>query len=154
MLTALTLALTLITGSPAVVEQVPTDPFLATAIRVVRGDFGPQPEWRMQAYQRGLRNGVTVRGHVWLTAYYPWEGRSGQVDARGNPCTLRTAAANRLPYGSYIWVAEPCQMRQVLDRGAHFNDAIADRRGCSLWADLWLTHEMDTHTTEYAVIGE
>ena len=142
-------ALTLLTAQP---EQLPSDPFLATAVRVVRGDFGPQPEWRMQAYQRGLREGVTVRGHVWLTAYYPWEGHDGRVDCKGNHCTLRTAAANRLPYGSYIWVAEPCQMRQVLDRGSERNDRIADRRGCSLWADLWMTQRMGTHITEYATI--
>jgi hypothetical protein len=155
MLAALAVALTLFTGQPAVAHtQNQQDPFVACALKVVAGDYGEVPAWKLEAYRRGLLNNTTVKGHVWLTAYYPWEGRSGQVDCKGNPCTLRTAAANRLPYGSYIWVAEPCQMRQVLDRGAHSNDHIADRRGTSLWADLWLTRSMGTHVTEYATVGE
>lgn len=130
-----------------------SDPFQRCAIRALAGEFGPLKPWQEEAYRLGLERGVMVQGRVWLTAYYPWEGRSGRVDCRGNPCSPRTVAANRLPYGSYIWVASPCGVRQVLDRGARSNDRIADRRGCDLWLDLWMTRRMGTRVTVYAVIG-
>ena len=132
---------------------LPSDPFQRCAMRALRGDFGPLKPWQEEAYRLGLERGVMVQGRVFLTAYYPWEGRSGRVDCRGNPCSPRTAAANRLPYGSYVWVANPCGVRQVLDRGARSNDRIADRRGCDLWLDLWMTRRMGTRVTVYAVIG-
>ena len=136
-------------------EEVPTtDPFTVTAREALAGKWGPLPPWKAHAYRLGLRQGVTASRRVWLTAYYPWEGHDGRVDARGNPCTLRTVAANVLPYGSYLWTADPCGMRQVLDRGAARNDRIAKRRGCNFWADLWMTREMGTHTTRAAVIRE
>jgi len=143
-----------LTGPPLpATPALPTDAFQQCAVKVLRGDYGEVPAWKLAAYRCGLDQGQQVRGHVWLTAYYPWEGRSGRVDSRGAPCTSRTAAANRLSRGAYLWVEEPCQMRQVLDRGARFNDRIADRHGCNLWADLWMTKPMDTHTTHYAVVS-
>lgn len=130
-----------------------SDPFQRCAVRALAGEFGPLQPWQREAYTLGLKRGVTVRGRAWVTAYYPWEGRSGRVDCRGNRCTPRTAAANRLPYGTYVWVANPCGLRQVLDRGARSNDRIADRRGCDLWVDLWMMRRLETRVTQYAVVG-
>jgi hypothetical protein len=102
---------------------------------VLAGEFGEVEEWKLEAYRRGLEAGVTVRGRAWVTAYYPWEGRSGRVDRRGNPCTLRTAAANKIPYGTYVWIENPCQMRQIVDCGA-----------------LWSRTRIGSRVTRYAVI--
>ena len=130
-----------------------TDPFQRTAVRALSGEWGALPDWKREAYARGLLAGVTVRGKVFLTAYYPWEGRDGRIDSRGNPCTPRTAAANLIPRGSYVWIENPCQMRQVLDCGAKSNDRVARRRGCDLWVDLWMTRRMGTRVTRYAVVS-
>jgi len=135
-------------------EALPADPFQRCAVRALAGEFGALAPWQREAYTLGLERGVTVKGKAFVTAYYPWEGRSGRVDCKGNPCTKRTAAANRLPYGTYVWVADPCGMRQVLDRGARSNDRVADRRGCDLWVDLWMTRRLETHVSGYAVVGE
>lgn len=132
----------------------PADPFQRCAVRVLRGDFGPVEPWKLAAYRRGLEAGVTVRGRAWVTAYYPWEGRSGRIDRRGNPCTLRTAAANKIPYGTYVWIENPCQMRQIVDCGAKSNDAIAQRKGARLWIDLWSRTRLGSRVTRYAVIGK
>lgn len=138
----------------AVPLAAPSDPFQRCAVRVLRGDFGPVEPWKLEAYRRGLEAGVTVRGRAWVTAYYPWEGRSGRVDRRGNPCTLRTAAANKIPYGTYVWIENPCQMRQIVDCGAKSNDAIAQRKGARLWIDLWSRTRLGSRVTRYAVIGK
>jgi hypothetical protein len=139
--------------APPLAMQFPDDPFQRTATRALQGDFGVLKPWQREAYTLGLERGVTVKGKVFLTVFYPWEGRSGCLDCKGNPCTSRTAASNRLPYGTYIWVANPCGVRQVLDRGARSNDRVADRRGCDLWIDLWMTRRMETRVTGYATIG-
>jgi len=133
---------------------LPSDPFQRCALRVLAGEFGEVEPWKLEAYRRGLEAGVTVRGRAWVTAYYPWEGRSGRVDRRGNPCTLRTAAANKIPYGTYVWIENPCQMRQVRDCGAKRNDRIAQRKGARLWIDLWSRTRLGSRVTRYAVIGK
>lgn len=132
--------------------QDPSDPFQACALRALRGDFGELPPWKREAYLRGLERGVRVRGWAWRTSYYPWEGRQGRIDARGKPCTLRTAAANRLPLGTYVWIQTPCQMRQVLDRGSRYNDRVAKHKGADLWLDTWEPRPCENTVTRYAVI--
>ncbi len=129
------------------------DPFQQCAAKALRGDYGCLQNWQTHAYQLGLRRQVTVRGLAWRTSYYPWEGRQGRIDARGRPCTRRTAAANLLPRGAYIWLAEPCQMRQVLDRGAHHNDHVARRKGAEVWVDTFETRFCENTLTAYAVIA-
>ena len=137
-------------SSPA----LPSDAFRTCAVQALSGRWGPIAPWQRKAYQRGLDQGVTVGPRIWLTSYGPWEGRMGQVDARGRRCTDRTLAANALPLGTYVWLENPCQMRQVLDRGARSNDRRARRKGCSWWADLWVHRSRDarTCTTRAAVI--
>ena len=75
-------------------SALPADPLQATARLALAGKWGVLPDWKRKAYERVVEQGITLKGRVWLTAYYPWEGRSGRVDARGNPCTSKTCACN------------------------------------------------------------
>ena len=77
--------------------QEPQDVFQRCAREALSGRWGKLQPWQEEAYRMGLRRGTRIAGRVFLTAYYPWEGRSGRVDSAGAPCTKRTAAANRIP---------------------------------------------------------
>ena len=136
------------------VPTLPSDPFRACAVKALRGDYGPLPDWKLDAYRRGLEQGVTVKpGRAWVTHYWPAEGRDGQVDRRGNRCTERTAAANLLPYGTYVWLENPCGLRQILDCGAKRNDRQARRYGAELWIDRWNPGPKGNYVSGYAVIS-
>ena len=115
--------------------DLPRDPFRRCAVKALRGDFDSAPAWKLDAYRRGLSCGVTARHRLLVTAYLGAEP-NGRVDRRGKPCTWKTAASNRIPYGSYIWT-ERWGIRQVLDCGARSNDLKADRADCHAWVDLW-----------------
>jgi hypothetical protein len=117
------------------VQALPQDPFQRCAVKALRGDYGRLHPWQAKGYRRGLSQGATASRVVWLTAYYASEGRDGRIDNHGNPCTYRTAAANEVPRGSYIWTRYG--LRQVLDSGAHRNDGIARRKGAEFWVDYW-----------------
>jgi hypothetical protein len=133
--------------------DLPADPFLRCATKALRGDFGRLADWQRAAYQRGLNAGVSTDLRLVVTAYHGGEGRQGQVDRYGRPCTMRTAACNKLPRRSYVWT-ERWGLRQVLDCGAERNDNCytADNQltafghahahagwqmGTGLWLDLW-----------------
>ena len=138
------------------VPTLPSDPFRACAVKALRGDYGPLPDWKLDAYRRGLEQGVTVKpGRAWVTHYWPAEGRDGQVDRRGNRCTSDIVAANRLPYGTVVWLeAGPiCGLRIVKDRGAARNDLVARRRGADLWLDRWNPGPKGNYMSGYAVIS-
>ena len=115
--------------------DLPSDPFQRCATKALRGDFPGAPQWKLDVYDRGLSLGVTTCYQFLVTAYLGTEP-DGRVDSRGNRCTWRTAASNRVPYGSYIWT-EQWGIRKVLDCGARSNDKRADRAGCHAWADMW-----------------
>lgn len=152
MLAALTVALSLAVGQPAV--ALPSDPFQACAARVLAGNYGPQPAWKLAAYRRGLEQGVTVRGHALVTWYGPPEP-DARHDRRGRLCTLRTAAANLIPENTYVWLENPCAMRQVLDCGAHSNDRMAREKGHTCWVDIWDRRSFGTkYHVHFATIGE
>ena len=139
---------------------LPDDAFQRCAVRALRGDFGRLAGWQEAAYKRGLAQGVVADQRFFVTAYYATEGRAGCIDRYGHRCTQRTAAANELPRRSYVWVAVPGEVRQVLDCGAHFNDRVARRRGADCWIDLWYPDvptarragHKGTHVTKGAVI--
>jgi hypothetical protein len=133
-------------------EVIQTDSFTICAIRALRGDWGQLEPWQREAYLTGLSRNSTVQGRAWITHYWPAEGRQGQVDSRGNPCTRRTAAANRIPRRHWVWVANPCQIRQVLDCGARGNDRQAERYGADLWIDLWNPGPKGNYLSGYVVI--
>ena len=144
------------------VKPLPDDPFQACAVRVLRGDYGEVPEWKLRAYERGLEEGVTANRHAMVTWYGPPEPDAVH-DRRGRPCTMRTAAANLIPENAYVWVQLPYKvgketcykstMRQVLDCGAHSNDRVAQETGHSLWIDIWDRHSFGTkHQVHFAVI--
>lgn len=135
------------------VASVSTDPFQVCAREALGGKWGPLPAWKRRAYQAGIIRGVRVKGCVFVTWYGPQEGRDGQIDSRGVPCTSRTASCNRLPRGTYVWVSNPCGIKEVLDRGASWNDSVADRRGADLWIDLWARQPFGTRMAKYAIIG-
>lgn len=130
MITALLLAMTLSTAN----AQMPADPFQRAATKALRGDFGKLHDWQARGYRLGLAQGVTANTRIFLTAYYGTEA-SGKVDSKGNACTYRTCASNKVKRGSYIWTKYG--LRQVLDCGAHFNDRIAISKGARLWVDYW-----------------
>ena len=133
-------------------QPFPQDAFQDCAVKALRGDYGPLQDWQREAYSKGLKQGVTVKGLAFVTWYGPQEGRQGQVDRYGNRCTLRTAASNTLPRKSYVWISSPCQMRQVLDCGARYNTQDAYRRGCDYWIDVWHPKPFGTRNAKYAVI--
>lgn len=131
-----------------------TDPLQATAREALAGRWGKLPEWKRRSYQRVIAEGLTVRpGRLWVTHYWPAEGRDGQVDCRGNRCTSRTAACNQLPYGTVVWLQEPCGLRQILDVGARRNDRRARRYGADFWLDRWAPGPRGNYLSHYAVIG-
>jgi hypothetical protein len=146
------------TGTPKKRSSVllPTDPLLRTAAQALRGDFGKLKPWQQVAYELAAK-GKHHHLRLWVTQYWPGEGRDSRHTASGAPVSLRVAAANRIPRGSYVWIANPPHMRQVLDCGAHSNDRCADRNGCDAWIDLWVPragwHGLDTMTTEAVVLS-
>jgi hypothetical protein len=143
--------------------KVPGDLFQETACAVLNGKY-PASESVRSAYRRGLEAGVTVKGRVWLTCYWSSEGHDSTWDGHGNRCGPRHIACNRLPYGTDVWVQWPVrdrqgnivnylsQMRTVLDTGAHWNDGVADRKGCNLWMDRHTEGPYDSYAAQYAVI--
>mgnify|MGYP001455408016 CR=1 FL=1 len=118
-------------------HRLPDDVFRRCAVKALRGDYGPLAEWQRKGYRHGLEQGAQ-QVRCWVTTYYPEEGfPRGATTASGHGCSERVAAANRLPRHSWIWTPET-GLRQVLDRGARSNDAVAQRRyGADLWVDIW-----------------
>jgi hypothetical protein len=76
------------------------------------------------------------------------------VDCRGNPCTSDIVAANRLPYGTVIWLqaAPICGLRIVKDRGSTRNDRQAAKYGADLWVDRWNPRPKGNYLSGYAAI--
>ena len=113
---------------------MPTDRFQRQATLALRGDFGPLRPWQREAYEAGLRWGVRATTPLIVTQYNGKE-KSGKVDGSGVPCTLRTAASNKIRRNTYIWTEET-GVRQVLDSGSHANDGKAAGLG-GTWVDAW-----------------
>ncbi len=114
---------------------LPNDPFQRAAIKALRGDFGPLPQWKRAAYRRGLRLGLRAEWPIIATAYWRDEGRSGQIDCRGRPLGSHAAASNIIPQGWMVWLPQ-AGLRRICDRGAHSNDVVAARRR-GIWVDIW-----------------
>jgi len=114
---------------------LPSDPFQRCATKALRGDFPGAPAWKLDVYARGLALGVRTEHTFLVTAYLGTEP-DGRVDRRGNRCTWKTAASNRIPYGMHVWT-EQWGIRQIRDCGAKSNDRKADRAGCTSWLDIW-----------------
>ena len=110
------------------------DPCQATARAALAGHYGKLAPWQVAGYTLILDRKPIAQGHLLLTHYYPWEP-DGKIDCRGRLCTLRTAACNRLPQGTFIWT-DAEGLREVRDTGSHRNDTVAARAG-KLWADYW-----------------
>ena len=125
-----------------------TDSFRRVAMRALAGEFGELRDWQEEGYRRGLESGVTCDTKAWITVYGPWEGRQGRIDMRGRPCSWRTAAANEIPEGAWVWSPADGRLRQVRDCGATNNDRIARRRGAALWVDLWRKKRSTWSTVE------
>lgn len=135
-MTALALACALLLSSPA---PLPEDPVKRVCAKALRGDFGKLEPFQEEGYRALAKGHRTMT--AWRTRYDAGEGVQGRVDARGNRCTTRTLAANRLPLGTYVLLMDKPQLRQVLDRGARSNDRrFADRRGLDCWIDTWEPH--------------
>lgn len=130
----------------------PADDFQRCRAKALRGDFGVLKPWQYEAYLRA--EGVTVRpGRLWVTHYWPAEGRQSQVDCRGNRCTSTTAACNALGYGTVVWLSNPCGLRVIRDRGARRNDRQARRYKADFWLDRWSPGPKGNYMSEYAVLG-
>jgi len=150
------LLLTVLLGMTAPQHALSTDPFQRTALKALSGSYGELRPWQRAGYERGLRLKATASRTAWLTGYYATEGHDGRVDCRGRLCTYRTAAANTIPQGSFIWTRYG--IRQVMDRGARSNDRIARRKGAALWCDYWYPSGRDcpfggSKVTIAAVVG-
>ena len=130
----------------------PGDPFRRCAVKVLRGDYGKQADWKLNAYRRGLEQGITVKGTALVTWYGPPE-KDAIHDAHGKRCTMRTAANNQYPQYAYLWIDGPhCTMRQIRDTGSWENVRVAKRRGRSTWVDIWHTRKFEVHAAKFAVI--
>lgn len=142
------------------------DAFRTTAVRALRGDFGPLQPWQRRAYSVGLAQGVRADKTAWLT-HYLGSHADGKRDRWGNPCTLRHAAARDEQIPSryrdeegklrlievYVWT--PFGVRQVLDTGAKSNIRRAQRppdpddpwKGGAgpgaIWIDYWYPARRD-----------
>ena len=143
--------------TPATAKPTPplsSDPLQVCAREALAGKWGVLPEWKSRLYKLALERGLTVRpGLLFVTHYWPGEGRDGQVDCRGNRCTSATAACNELPYGTAVWLDNPCGWRIVRDRGARRNDRVARRLGADFWLDRWSEGPQENYITKYAVLG-
>ena len=130
-------------SSEAVSEahSLPTDAFRRCATKALRGDYGQLAEWQRKGYAYGLEHGAE-RTRCWVTTYFPEEGNHrGDLTASGYGCSERVASANLIPRWSWVWTPQT-GIRQVMDRGARSNDAVAQRRyGAELWIDLWEARE-------------
>jgi hypothetical protein len=136
--------------------ELPREPFQRVARRALTGEFGQLAPWQREGYARGLERGVRADRTCFLTSYYGTEGRSGRTDCKGRRCTLRTAAANTIPQGAYIWTEHG--IRQVRDTGSRGNDSRARRHGADHWVDYWYPRVRDcpfggTAVVRMAVIG-
>ena len=123
--------------------DLPEDPFQRCATKAMRGAFGKLADWQREGYQRGLDQGVTV-GHKFHLTYYTPRSCPGTRGASGQPVSTRMAASNRLPRWSWVWLPR-VGIRQVLDRGARWNDTLADRASCHSWLDLWFPSTAAAH---------
>jgi hypothetical protein len=142
------LLLTLLAPMPSG-QTLPTDPLQRAATRAMRGDFGRLKPWQAVWYARALETQPDSR-RVWLTQYGPWENYQGDdYHIAANPRYM-------LP-GTVVWLSKPGQLRVVTNRGASYNDAVARRRGCAHWVDLWTRYRgqygLDTTTCEAYVLG-
>jgi hypothetical protein len=112
--------------------------------------------WQREGYRAGLK-GIIIQRRAFVTTYYPSEGKQGKETASGVPPSLRTAAANLIGMGSFVWIPDPAHLRKIEDTGAHWNDTVAKApigipvyihyrgrdftcygKGADLWMDLWL----------------
>ena len=144
------LALSLLTCQPSSISQ---DPAQVTARKALSGAYGILQPFQRQGYTLIRDRGTTVQGKAFVTHYWAAEGRDGQVDRYGNRCTLRTAAANLLPRKAYVWISNPAQLRQVLDRGAARNDRVARGKHCQLWIDVWHIGPKGNYIAQYAAVS-
>ena len=117
--------------------MLPADPLQRCAVKALRGDYGKLAAWQEKAYRSALEQEITTNKTFVLTAYLGTHP-DGKVDRRGHWCTLRTAASNLIPYGSYIWTNQG-GLRQILDCGARSNDRRARRIAGphAIWVDYW-----------------
>ena len=102
-------------------HRLPTDPFQRVAVRALRGDWGPLPDWKRCAYEWGLVRGVEVCGVAKVTSYgYLWEPAwlaGGTTCASGARVYVGECAANpEIPFGTIIWTAA-YGLARVEDRG-------------------------------------
>ena len=127
--------------------DLPADSFQRAATKALAGQFGKLKPWQAKGYSLGLKRGVTCSTYVWLTHYSADEGRDGRIDNKGNACTRRTAAANEIPRGSYVWIEAAGELRQILDSGARRNDRIGRRKDRRVrtpgWVDVWYRRSKD-----------
>lgn len=103
-------------------------------------------EFERTAYKRIINKRIEPTKIAAITFYYPPE-RDARADAHGNRCTTRTAASNKLPQYTIVWI-EGIGIRQILDTGAKFNDRkwcfVRKRRIADLWIDVWVPAPRDT----------
>jgi alkanesulfonate monooxygenase SsuD/methylene tetrahydromethanopterin reductase-like flavin-dependent oxidoreductase (luciferase family) len=120
------------------------------AKRAIRGDFGKLRPWQADAYRTILKRNIRATRLCWRTDFGAWEGQ--HTGCGGYHLDEYSCAANRLTQGTVIWIAGG--LRRVQDTGAHYNDGIADRKGASMWIDLWWEDNPDaTGLERFAVIS-
>jgi len=124
-----------LTAAPA--HALPTCPAQRAATKALRGDFGKLADWQRTGYTKLLTGGAERT--LVLTAYWPGEGRDGQIDCTGRPLTPGAMASNKIPQGSYVFLPSWGRLFRIVDRGAKRND---NHRACrssgGVWADVWL----------------
>ena len=111
------------TTTTSVKASLPKDIFQRTAYKAVHDQFPGIPEWKKELYRIGLSRGVKAKKPVCLTCYYGTEP-AGKYDKHDKTCGMRTASANKIPQGAWIW-SPKFGFRQILDTGSSRNDILA-----------------------------
>jgi hypothetical protein len=99
----------------------PQDVFQACRARVLRGDYGKQPQWKLDIYRKAA--GVRANRLAKVTSYGPWESDAmsgGPFSWLKNGTRVRLneahcAANPEIPEGSIVWT--DYGLRFVVDRG-------------------------------------
>jgi hypothetical protein len=140
-------------------QPLPADPFQATAVCALRGDYGRLQQWQRDGYSKALEGkGIKCRGYAYLTSYGPWESPSisgGPFAADGARLNETMCAADRgLPFGCLVWADG--SLRVVRDRGGAVTVSAAKRRASRNSRNLdYFCRRSERHfrvSTPYAVI--
>ena len=136
---ALALAATCAVAGPTLSQ----DPLQRCAQKVLRGDFGPVPAWKLDIYKRVIERGTTVSGKARKTNFC--RSCAGTNCCDGSRVRAGICAASRnIPTHSVVWV-ECVGLLLVTDTGG----AVKVRNGRSADFDVWVPRCRGTSKSQH-----